>query len=460
MHRSIGLINSASRHTSVSRAIKPVISTRGIAIQDLPTAPGDYIPYNKGRPVKRSDRSLDKDTGNNDRSPREHGERQYRQPRQGGRSDDAPPRERNGNRPPRQAFGQRGPPSFTAEILAKKRAGEKPPSLLSLADLSVEEIATLLRTAMTFKHLYKNGGPRTIIRTLENQAVALLFSKRSTRTRVASETSTALLGGHAMFLGKDDIQLGVNESLEDSAKVIGSMVDGIMARVGAHSEVEDLVKHSPVPVINALSDLYHPTQILADLLTMHEMYDTSSVLANASIVPEAPQKALSSLVNSSIDPLAVLKGKKIVWVGDTNNVLNDMLVSLPRLGMTVAVASPKGYDKVDERVWAAVQSGGAAENVILTNSPQEALKGAHIVVTDTWISMGQETEKQARLTAFEGYQVTEKLCAEAGANPDWKFMHCLPRKAEEVDDDVFYGKRSVVFQEAENRKWTIMACFE
>lgn len=237
MHRSIGLISSASRHTSVSRAIKPVISARGIAIQDLPTAPGDYIPYNKGRPVKRADRSLDKDTGNNDRSPREHGERQYRHPRQG-RSDDAPPRERNGNRPPRQAFGHRGTPGFTAEILAKKRAGGKPPSLVSLADLSVEEIATLLRTAMTFKHLYKNGGPRTIIRTLENQSVALLFSKRSTRTRVASETSTALLGGNAMFLGKDDIQLGVNETLEDSAKVIGSMVDGIMARVGAHSEIE------------------------------------------------------------------------------------------------------------------------------------------------------------------------------------------------------------------------------
>ncbi|KAJ9122586.1 hypothetical protein QFC22_002015 [Naganishia vaughanmartiniae] len=217
-------------------SIKPVISTRGIAVQDLPTAPGDYIPYNKGRPVKRNDRSLEKDTGNNDRPPREQGERQNRQPRQG-RSDGAP-RERNGDRPPRQAFGHRGPAGFTAEILAKKRAGEQPPSLLSLADLSVDEIATLLRTAMTFKHLYKNGGPRSLIRTLENQTVALLFSKRSTRTRVASETSTALLGGHAMFLGKDDIQLGVNESLEDSAKVIGSMVDGIMARVGAHSEVE------------------------------------------------------------------------------------------------------------------------------------------------------------------------------------------------------------------------------
>ncbi|GHJ87468.1 hypothetical protein NliqN6_3870 [Naganishia liquefaciens] len=443
MQRSITLIGAATRHANVARSIRPLIASRGIAVDNLPTAPGDYIPYDKGQPVKREDRSLDKDTGDDGSSPVSASASSLSNRGRGSQ---------RGERSSSEGFTQ-------SRAVKAKLAGKKPPHLLSLADLSTDEIAGLLRTAMKFKHLYKQGGAATIKRSLASQAVALLFSKRSTRTRVASETSTALLGGHAMFLGKDDIQLGVNESLEDSAKVIGSMVDGIMARVGAHAEVEALVEHSPVPVINALSDLYHPTQILADLLTMYEMYDTTHTLKNTTVAKHRPQDALTAAVGR-IDPLAPLKGKKVVWVGDTNNVLHDMLVSYPRLGMTIAVASPKGYDKVDERVWAAVQNGGHADKVILTNSPQEALKDADIVVTDTWISMGQEEEKAARLAAFEGYQVTEKLCAEAGAKPDWKFMHCLPRKQEEVNDEVFYGKRSVVFPEAENRKWTIMACFD
>ncbi|NXD32600.1 OTC protein, partial [Spelaeornis formosus] len=264
---------------------------------------------------------------------------------------------------------------------------------------------------------------------LYGQTIALIFNKRSTRTRVASETATKLLGGHPMFLGGQDIQLGVNETLADSAKVISSMADGFMARVGAHEEIEELAQHSRVPVVNALSDLYHPTQILADLLTLFEHYS------------------------------GYLKGKKIAWVGDTNNISNELLVTLPRFGAEFAIASPKGYDKVDPRVWAKVEEAQTQSLVTLTNSPAEALKDADVVVTDTWISMGQEEEKAARLKAFSGYQITNEMVNEAGAKDSWVFLHCLPRKQEEVNDEVFYGDRSLVFPEAENRKWTILSVF-
>lgn len=334
--------------------------------------------------------------------------------------------------------------------------------LLTLADLSPKEIRDLLVDAMTLKALYKRSAAAQTIQTLQNRTVALLFSKRSTRTRVASESATAMLGGHSMFLGKDDIQLGVNESLEDTAKIIGSMTDGIMARVGAHAEVETLAAHAKTPVINALSDLWHPTQILADLLGMIEAEQADKLgtdFIKRTATRQYPQKNMQAAVQETLD-MTVLAGKKVVWVGDVNNVLNDMLVAYPRLGMTMAVAAPKGYDKIDERVWKRVEQGGHADKVIITNSPAEALKDADYVVTDTWISMGQEAEKADRLKAFAGYQVTEKLCSDAGAKPGWKFMHCLPRKQEEVDDDVFYGERSMVFPVGENRKWTIAACFK
>jgi len=254
-----------------------------------------------------------------------------------------------------------------------------------------------------------------------------------------------------MFLGASDIQLGVNESLFDTAKVVSSMVDGIMARVGHHSEVETLAANSTVPVINALSHLYHPTQILADLLTMLETYSPSSTATNG-------------------DPpsLSSLRGLTIAWIGDSNNILNDMIVSFARLGIHLRVATPKGYP-LEEVVMQTAREGLSSERIGGTatkevlhyfNSPEEAVKGADIIVTDTWISMGQEAEKQTRLRDFAGYQVTMDLAKRGQAKPEWKFMHCLPRKAEEVDDEVFYSDRSLVFPEAENRKWTIMALFE
>ncbi|RSH77212.1 ornithine carbamoyltransferase [Apiotrichum porosum] len=343
----------------------------------------------------------------------------------------------------------------------KHRATAPPEHLLTLADYSVDDISSLVLSAIKFKLQFKTFGPSYIRQSLSNRTVALMFSKRSTRTRVASETSVSALGGHAMFLGSQDIQLGVNESLRDTATVVGSMTDGIMARVGGHDEVETLAKYSPVPIVNALSDLYHPTQILADLVTMVETY-----IPEPLVIPEAIQPTGRSWVpikqwlDDTVNVQQLLQGKKIAWVGDTNNMTNEFLVTFPRFGMEVAVAAPKGYDAVDPRVWARVTEAGTESLITFTNTPAEAIANADIIVTDTWISMGQEEESKARLEAFTGYQLTNELIEGSGAKPDWKFMHCLPRHQDEVNDEVFYGDRSLVFPEAENRKWTIMAVFD
>ncbi|TFK20548.1 ornithine carbamoyltransferase 1 [Coprinopsis marcescibilis] len=338
--------------------------------------------------------------------------------------------------------------------MAVKRAV---PHLMTLADLSVPQLQNTLRHAYTIKRrsepwlvpqgsLSKKESKNLKLppQSLFNKTIALLFSKRSTRTRLAAETSATLLGGRALFLGKEDIQLGVNESARDSARVIGGMCQGIFARVGDHSEIEELAQHSPVPVLNALSSLWHPTQILADLLTLHE----HAYLFTGELAPEKPSKQLPEL-----RPLT------IAYVGDANNILNDMLVTYPRLGHQLRVASPPQY-RAPAEVWKRVEELGCDKAIWWGEDPREAVKGADVVVTDTWISMGQEAEKAQRLKDFEGYQVTEELCREGGANPNWQFLHCLPRKPQEVNDEVFYGPRSLVFPEADNRKWTIMALFD
>ncbi|EIW72700.1 hypothetical protein TREMEDRAFT_72852 [Tremella mesenterica DSM 1558] len=345
------------------------------------------------------------------------------------------------------------------QILRPLRRPSVPEHLLTLADLSPAQISSLLVSAITSKYLCKTYGNNAHRTGLSGSTIALLFSKRSTRTRVASESASMLLGAHPMFLGSGDIQMGVNESVLDTIKVVASMVDGIMARVGEHSEIEEMAKHSPVPVINALSKLYHPTQILADLLTLSETYSDSIPLPK-SIPKRRSHNEAHAYFMEHASPLVSLEGKKIAWVGDTNNITNELLVTCPRLGMKMSVAAPKGYDKVEEVVWNRVLEGGHADSVTLTNSPEEALHDADIVVTDTWISMGMEDEKAARLEAFKGYQITNSMVESAGAKPDWKFLHCLPRKPQEVDDEVFYGPRSLVFPEAENRKWTTVACFK
>ena len=241
-----------------------------------------------------------------------------------------------------------------------------------------------------------------------------------------------------MFLGANDIQLGVNESLYDTSVVISSMVSAMVARVNAHTEVADLAKHSSVPVINALSDLYHPLQTIADYLTIHEAFPSSS--------------------NSGLG----LEGLKIAWVGDANNVLFDLAIGAAKLGVEVAVATPKGYEIPAQmrQIIASNSLSSSPAKLTETNVPEEALKNADVVVTDTWVSMGQEEEKQRRLKAFEGFQVTKELVERGGAKEGWRFMHCLPRHPEEVSDEVFYSPASLVFQEAENRLWSAVSALE
>lgn len=269
------------------------------------------------------------------------------------------------------------------------------------------------------------------------------FNKRSTRTRVSTEAATATMGGHPMFLGKDDIQLGVNESLYDTSLVISSMTDCMVARVGPHSDVADLAKHSSVPVINALSNDYHPLQTIADFLTIHESFPSTS-------------RGLKV-------PGLGLEGMKIAWIGDSNNVLFDLAIACLKLGVHISVASPEGYTIPAEMLSIILSSAEGVSSpgtLTQTSVPEEAIRDADILVTDTWISMGQEEESVKRLRAFSGYQITNELAKRGGAKEGWKFMHCLPRHQEEVADEVFYSPRSLVFPEAENRLYAAISALE
>ena len=249
-----------------------------------------------------------------------------------------------------------------------------------------------------------------------------------------------------MFLSSQDIQLGVNESLYDTSVVISSMVSAIVARVGPHSDVADLAKHSTVPVINALSDTFHPLQTIADFLTLYEVFS-----------PKA-SKTLST------SPGLGLEGLKIAWVGDANNVLFDLAIGAAKLGVDVAVATPEGY-KMPETMKSMIKDASASSQTtkpgtFTESQPLEAVHNADVIVTDTWISMGQEDEKAKRVKDFDGYQVSTDMASSGGAKPGWKFMHCLPRHREEVTDEVFYSPRSLVFPEAENRLWAASAVLE
>ncbi|XP_069745505.1 ornithine transcarbamylase, mitochondrial isoform X2 [Narcine bancroftii] len=294
--------------------------------------------------------------------------------------------------------------------------------LLSLKDFNGEEIKQFLWTAADLKMRIKQKGE--ILPLLQGKSIAMIFEKRSTRTRISTETGFALLGGHPCFLTTQDIHLGVNESRKDTARVLSGMTDLILARVYKHSDLEQLAEDGSIPVINGLSELYHPIQILADYLTLQEHFGS-------------------------------LNGLTLTWIGDGNNVLHSFMMSAPKLGMHLNVATPRGFE-ADASVTLLAESLAKeyGTKLFFTNDPLEAANGANVLVTDTWISMGQEEEKAERLKAFHGYQIT--MTTGKSAAPNWTFLHCLPRKPEEVDDEVFYSPRSLVFQEAENRKWTIM----
>lgn len=320
---------------------------------------------------------------------------------------------------------------------ASQAQNTSPRHFLSIADLSPTEFATLVRNAASHKQAIKSGVvPQSLQGSLSGKTVAMMFNKRSTRTRVSTEAAAFQMGGLPMFLGKDDIQLGVNESVYDTSVVISSMVSCLVARVSKHSDVAELAQHSSVPVINALCDSFHPLQAVADFLTIYETFS-----------PKPKASDVSSLG---------LEGLKIAWVGDANNVLFDMAIGASKMGVEMAVATPKGYEIPSEMLQLIQGSGNG--KLTQTNVPEEAVKNADILVTDTWVSMGQEEESIKRMKAFEGFQITNKLGQ--GAKESWKFMHCLPRHPEEVSDEVFYSPRSLVFPEAENRLWAAISALE
>ncbi len=252
-------------------------------------------------------------------------------------------------------------------------------------------------------------------KSLVGKTLAMLFLKSSTRTRVSFEVGTWQLGGHALFLSDRDVQLGRGEPIADTARVLSRMVDGIMIRTYTHSDVDELARHADVPVINGLTDLHHPCQVLADLLTIRQH-------------------------------LGTYEGKKIAWIGDGNNMANSWLDAAYRLGFDLALACPEGYDP-DASLLKRAQANA---NVTLHRDPREAIAGANVVNTDVWASMGQEDEQQARMKAFADFTVNDKLMHSAAA--DAIFLHCLPaHRGEEVSADVIDGRQSVVWDEAENR---------
>ncbi|XP_005995322.1 ornithine transcarbamylase, mitochondrial [Latimeria chalumnae] len=296
-------------------------------------------------------------------------------------------------------------------------------NLLTLKDFNAEEIKQLLWTSADLKHRIKEKGE--ILSLLQGRSLAMIFEKRSTRTRISTETGFALLGGHPLFLTTQDIHLGVNESLRDTARVLSGFTDLILARVYKHSDLDLLAQEASIPIINGLSEMYHPIQILADYLTLQEHYGS-------------------------------LEGLTVTWIGDGNNVLHSFMLSAAKLGMHLRIATPKGYEPDAGVIQTAQQySAKFGTKFFMTNDPLEAASGSSVLVTDTWVSMGQEEEKKERLKAFHGYKITMQTGKLAA--PNWTFLHCLPRKQEEVDNEVFYSPRSLVFPEAENRKWTIMA---
>ncbi|MBF0182336.1 MAG: ornithine carbamoyltransferase [Magnetococcales bacterium] len=289
--------------------------------------------------------------------------------------------------------------------------------LLSMDDLSVEEIRRLFQRTRLLKEAQKAGRNEP---TLAGQTLGMIFEKPSTRTRVSFETGMFQLGGQALFLSTQDIQLGRGEELSDSARVLSRYVDGIMVRTFAHHNVEVMAEYATVPIINGLSDDFHPCQVLADLFTYEEY--------------RGP-----------------LPGRRVAWVGDGNNMANTWIQAAARLGFQLVLACPVNYGP-DAKLLAhaqreAIASGGAVEVV---RHPSDAVRGADLVCTDTWTSMGQESERQRRLRAFAGYRVDEALMREAKA--DALFMHCLPaHRGEEVSAGVLDGPQSVIWDEAENR---------
>lgn len=288
---------------------------------------------------------------------------------------------------------------------------------LTLKDFTRQEIEELVQLGIDLKAKQKAGIPTPI---LEGKTLGMIFQKSSTRTRVSFEVGMYQLGGSALFLSTNDLQIGRGEPIKDTARVLSRYLDGIMIRTYSHADVEELAEYADIPVINGLTDDYHPTQIIADLITIQEHKGQ-------------------------------LAGIKFAYVGDGNNMTHSLMIGCAKVGMDVTVACPDGYmpnpDIVALAQSYAAESGGS---VTVMHDPKAAVAGVDVVYTDTWASMGQEAEKEIRKKAFAGYQVDDAMMALA--KPDAIFMHCLPAyRGMEVTDEVMESAQSVVFDEAENR---------
>ena len=284
--------------------------------------------------------------------------------------------------------------------------------LLKLMDLSEKEIVEILNLADQLKYEKKNGIEHHI---LKGKTLGLIFEKSSTRTRVSFEVGMYDLGGNALFLSSRDLQIGRGEPVQDTARVLSRYLDGIMIRTYAQEEVEDLAKYGSIPIINGLTDYCHPCQVLADLMTIREHK-------------------------------GVLKGKKLCYIGDGNNMTNSLIVGGIKMGMEVSVACPKGYEPDAELMKWASENG----SFTCTESVLEAAKDADVLYTDVWASMGQEAEAEERKKIFAGYQINSD--AMGVAHSDAMVMHCLPaHRGEEITEEVLEAHADEIFDEAENR---------
>ena len=284
---------------------------------------------------------------------------------------------------------------------------------ISILDISKDELKGIIADAQKLKRQKKAGVPHAL---LAGKTLAMIFEKSSTRTHISFEVGMNELGGHALFLNARDMQIWRGEEIRDTARAASRYVSAIMIRAYKHSTIEEFAKFSTIPVINGLSDLEHPCQLLADIMTMKEHFSSLADL-------------------------------KVAWVGDGNNVCNSLILSTVLTGYDVTVATPKGYEPEEVFVKKARAEGG---NVTLVRKPEDAVKGADVIVTDTWVSMGDDAEKDVRMKVFKQYTVDASLMRLA--SPDARVLHCLPaHRGQEISDEVMEGGQSLVWDEAENR---------
>lgn len=290
-------------------------------------------------------------------------------------------------------------------------------NFLTLADYSKEELGYLVELAAYLKQQKKKGKEE---QPLKGKTLGMIFEKSSTRTRVSFEAGIYQLGGTGLFLSANDIQIGRGEPISDTAKVLSGYLDGIMIRTFSQNAVEELAENASIPVINGLTDMYHPCQVLADMQTIQEVKGG-------------------------------LKGVKVAYIGDGNNMAHSLMLGGATMGMDISIAAPTGYQP-DEAITEKAQSlaNTAGCKVEVTDNPEQAVEQADVIYTDVWASMGQEEEQTIREQKFAAYQVNKGLCA--FAKKDAVIMHCLPaHRGEEITADIIDGKQSIIFQQAENR---------